>query len=137
MFEGENKENNLSLLNSITHKYVWEETKAILTFHKNNGKVAAVIDAPALFSSNVFVKACDFILSVLCDKETRANRIIARDNISYEQAIARINAQPSDEFFIQNSKYYIYNTGEIDNAVKQLDSILIKEEIYSYEKEQA
>lgn len=137
VFESENKESNLSLLNSITHKYVWEETNAILTFHKNSGKVAVVIDAPSLFSAKVFVEACDFILSVLCDKEIRAERIVARDNISYEQAIARINAQPSDEFFIQNSDYYIYNTGEIDNMVKQLDSILIKEEIYTNEKEQA
>ena len=137
VFEGENKESNLSLLNSITHKYVWEETKAILTLHKNNGKVATVIDAPALFSAKVFVEACDFILSVLCDKEIRAERIIARDNISYEQAMARINAQPGDEFFIQNSDYYIYSTSDIESTAKQLDSILIKEEIYTNEKEQA
>ena len=137
VFEGENAKSNLSLLNAITHKYVWEETNAILNTHENDGKIAAVIDAPALFSAKVFVESCDFILSVLCDKETRAERIIARDNISYEQAMARINAQPSDEFFIQNSDYYIYSTSDIESTAKQLDSILIKEEIYTNEKEQA
>ena len=51
--------------------------------------------------------------------------------------MARINAQPGDEFFIQNSDYYIYSTSDIESTAKQLDSILIKEEIYAHEKEQA
>lgn len=135
VFENENAESNLSILNSITHKYIWEETNAFLNKYKNMGKKAAVIDAPVLFSAKVFVDACDFIISVLCDKETRARRIVARDCISFEQAMARINAQPNDKFFINNSDYYIYNTDEIDNMKKQLDSILTKEEICAYEQE--
>lgn len=130
VFEGENAQNNLSRLNSITHKYVWEKTNALLTEYMDKGKKAAVIDAPALFSSKMFIGACDFIISVLCDKELRVERIVKRDNISQDQALARINAQPSDEFFIENSDYYIDNSGVKGETIKQLDSILEQEEIF-------
>ena len=118
VFEGENSDNNLALLNAITHKYVWEKTNEILTQYIHEGKKVAVIDAPALFSSDIFIGACDFIISVLCDKEIRLKRIMARDNISYEQALARINAQHSDSFFIENSDYYINNSGNEDYMCK-------------------
>lgn len=130
VFEGENAEINLAKLNATTHKYVWEETNRLLTEYMNRGKKAAVIDAPALFSSKIFIGACDFIISVLCDKETRIKRIIARDNISYEDALSRINAQPDDAFFIENSDYYINNHGTTKEMCKQLDAIFEQEEIF-------
>ena len=130
VFEGENSEKNLALLNEITHKYVWKKTNDILTQYINEGKKVAVIDAPALFSSDIFIGACDFIISVICDKEIRLQRIMARDNISCEQALARINAQPDDNFFIENSDYYINNSGNEAYMCEQLDSILEQEEIF-------
>jgi dephospho-CoA kinase len=96
----------------------------------NKGKKAAVIDAPALFSSKIFIGACDLIISVLCDKEVRIQRIMERDGVSKEQALARINAQPSDEFFIENSDYYLTNSGTKDEMNEKLISILLQEEIY-------
>lgn len=133
VFEGENSKENLKTLNSITHKYVWERTNDIINECKNKNKKAVVIDAPALFSSEVFVNACDFIISVLCEKELRAQRIVLRDNISFKEAMARINSQPDDNFFIENSNYCIYNTGAKSNMTNQLNSILEKEEIFTYE----
>ena len=130
VFEGESKEKNLANLNATTHKYVWEETNRILTKYMDEGKVAAVIDAPALFSSKIFIGACDFIISVLCDKETRVERIMKRDDISRERALARINAQPSDEFFIENSDYYITNCGTKNEMNEKLLSIFEEEEIH-------
>ena len=59
VFEGKNSDNNLALLNAITHKYVWEKTNEILTQYTDDGKKVAVIDAPALFSSDIFIGACD------------------------------------------------------------------------------
>ncbi len=130
VFEGDNAKENLEALNHITHKYVWNETNALLTSYMNKGKKCAVIDAPALFSSHLFVGTCDLIVSVLCDKETRLERIVERDGISREVALARINAQPSEEFFIQNSDYCITNCASIDHMNEQLISILEQEEIY-------
>ncbi len=130
VFTGENAKSNLANLNATTHRYVWDEVNKLLTKYMDEGKAAAVIDAPALFSSKIFIGACDFILSVLADKETRINRITKRDAISREQALARIEAQPGDEFFIENSDYYINNSGTKDEMTHQLLSILDQEELY-------
>ncbi len=129
VFEGEAAKENLAILNEITHKYVWERTNAILTEYMDKGKKVAVIDAPALFSSDIFIGACDFIISVLCDKEIRIERIMARDNIDREKALARINAQPEDSFFIEHSDYYIDNSNTTEDMEEQLDSIFEQEDI--------
>lgn len=129
VFEGDDSKANLKDLNEITHKYVWYETNKHLTAYINKGKSAVAIDAPALFSSKIFVGACDVIISVLCDKETRIQRIMARDGISRDDALARVNAQPKDSFFIENSDYYITNDGIAEDMKRQLLSILEQEEI--------
>ena len=130
VFTGENSQENLKKLNDIAHKYVWEETNKILTQHINRGKKMAVIDAPALFSSKVFIGACHLIISVLCDEETRIQRVMARDNISREQVLARASAQPSNEFFIKNSDYCITNCGDKEDMITQLYSIFEQEGIH-------
>ncbi len=129
VFQGDNAKDNLNNLNATTHKYVWEEVNRRLTEYMNQGKTLAVIDAPALFSSKIFIGACDIIISVICDKETRLERILKRDNIDRERALARIEAQPDDSFFIENSDYYIVNSGTREEMVKKLDSIFAQEEI--------
>ncbi len=130
VFKGENSNEHIASLNATTHKYIWEETNKILTKYIDEGKRAAVIDAPALFSSKIFIGACDFIVSVLCDPKTRLDRIVKRDSISDEQALGRMNAQPNDEFFIENSDYYITNNGTLDDMNAQLITILSQEGIY-------
>ena len=127
VFEGENAKENLESLNATTHKYIWQETSKLLDEYVKEGKKAAVIDAPVLFSAKVFVDACDFIISALCDKEVRIERIMKRDNISRERAVARINSQPSDDFFIQNSDYHITNCSMSDETYAQL-SVILKEQ---------
>ena len=121
---------NGSLDRTALARLVWEETNARLTQYMKKRKKAAVIDAPALFSSRVFIGACSFIISVLCDKETRIERIVARDGITREQALARINAQPDDEFFIKNSDYYINNSGNKSEMSRQLASIFEQEGMF-------
>lgn len=129
VFTGENAEKNLANLNFTTHKYVWDEVNKLLTEYINQGKNAAVIDAPALFSSKIFVSACDIILSVLSDEESRLSRIMERDGIDRERALARMAAQPSNEFFIENSNYFIMNSGTCDEMYEKLMSILEQEGI--------
>ena len=129
VFTGENAKENLANLNSTTHKYVWDEVNTLLTKYINQGKIAAVIDAPALFSSKIFISACDIILSVLSDERSRLSRIMERDGIDREKALARISAHPSDEFFIENSDYFIINSGTREEMYEDLMSILEQEGI--------
>ena len=58
------------------------------------------------------VARCDTrntVQGVLSSRENRLNRIMKRDNISQQAAEDRLNAQQSDEFFINNCDKVIYN----------------------------
>ena len=118
----------LNSLNKITHKYILEQTDALLDTYRHQGHPAAIVDAPALFESG-YDQNCDFVIAVLADKELRIQRIILRDSLSPQAAQKRINAQKSDEFYSSNAKYTLVNNGD-DTVLKQeLLSILKKEGI--------
>ena len=106
-------EKKLMLLNSITHKYVKEEFRKILSHFEALGAKCVIVDAPTLFESG-FDKECSFTIALLADKATRTQRIIGRDGLSSDVAEQRLAAQKSDEFFIEHSDYIIYNNGETD-----------------------
>ncbi|MDE5945839.1 MAG: dephospho-CoA kinase, partial [Oscillospiraceae bacterium] len=76
-----------------------------------------LLDAPTLFESNTD-SICDIIISVIADKNSRARRIIERDNITPEQAESRINSQHTEKFFIENSDYYIENNNSPEHALQ-------------------
>lgn len=103
----------LSALNAITHKYIKAEIEAEL--FKSGGKIAA-IDGAVIIGSEV-EEMCRFIVSVIAPREERIRRIMSRDNISRTDAEKRLSAQQSDGFYIENSKYIIYNNGD-KNALK-------------------
>ena len=113
------KENTL-LLNSITHP---EITKLIEKKIKENLDKTIVLDAPTLFESGAD-KLCDKIVCVLADENIRVDRIIERDNITHEQALARISAQKDDSFFINNCDTVIYNNTGTEQLKNQIDSFL-------------
>ena len=65
---------------------------------------------------------CYKVIGVLADDDIRIRRIVARDNITEQQARLRMSAQLDRDYFIDNCDYIIYNNGE-DVAV-QTDNIL-------------
>ena len=98
-----NSEAELHKLNSITHKYVIDEIKAMI--EKSTAEIF-VIDAIALFESGLF-RLCHKTLAVVAQKGTRIARIMARDGLTKSEALMRINAQKSDTFFTENADYTI------------------------------
>jgi dephospho-CoA kinase len=73
-----------------------------------------VIDAIALFESGLS-DLCDTTVAVIADKSLRHKRIMARDNLTEQEAWMRINAQKSDEFYIENADVVIYNNESVSN----------------------
>ena len=122
VFSGDDKETKLKLLNSISHKYILEETERIIDKYKQAGYFAAIIDAPVLFESG-FNKKCDLTICVIANHETRINRIVARDGITSRQASARIASQKSDEELISLCDYYIENNGDFDSLFNTVSAI--------------
>lgn len=126
---GENDENiknqKLADLNRITHKHIIVEINDWLGRRAASGDTVAVVDAPQLFESG-FDKHCDFIVGVIAEKDVRIRRIMARDGITRESAEARISSQKSDDFFIENCDFIVYNNGGIDALEQQVANILKK-----------
>ena len=117
--------NKLSLLNSITHKYVISKMRYLLDSRKKAGDKLAAIDVPLLFESSSD-KLCkvDLSVAILANLETRISRIISRDKISEEAAMKRIAAQPSDDFYISHANKVIYNNGSKDELRNAMNSVL-------------
>lgn len=90
-------------LNKIMHPAIIEKCKAAACF-------PSVFDAPQLFESGAD-KLCTKIISVTAPAELRLTRIMKRDGITQEQAQMRINAQHTEDFFINHSDYVIINDG--------------------------
>lgn len=115
----------LHMLNDITHKYIIEEIKSKLRLAD---KGLRVIDAAVLFESGLGA-LCGRTACVLADKRVRAERIVARDGLTWEEALSRIDAQKSDEFYRRRANDVILNNGsetELREAAKKYWSKLEK-----------
>ena len=113
----------LNTLNRITHKYILDECRIQLAIFSESGYSMAIIDAPQLYESG-FANNCDHVIAVLAHPELRIMRIMERDSIDREKALARIESQKSDEFFENRADFVIYNNGSIDNLKYQISDIL-------------
>lgn len=111
------------ILNSITHPFIIKIMNDEIDMHKQNGESAVVLDAPQLFEAGC-EKMCDVVIGVLADKDLRKKRIMARDNISEKDAVLRLSASKSDEFFIENCDYIIINNDDIEKAAQSVAKIL-------------
>ena len=110
-----------ALLGSLVHPFV-----SALMFERLRGAEGVVIfDAPQLFEANADV-ICDYVISVVADKAIRFQRIIARDNLSAEQAQSRMNAQLDEAFFREHSDFVIENNGDAA-AIKPLAADIYKQ----------
>lgn len=108
----------LALLNSITHKYILNETVNRI---ERTDAPFVLIDAPVLFESG-FDKYCDAIVGVVADDELCIERIIARDGIDRTSAERRLANQLSVREIVSRCDFTIVNDDktEIRPAVKQI-----------------
>ena len=100
-------DDNLKLLNKITHKHILSEVRNII--EANSDSRGIIIDAPLLFESG-FNSECDVTVAVIASESTRLERITKRDGISLEHAKARIASQISDAELIEKCNYSIENS---------------------------
>lgn len=112
----------LSALNSVMNKYILDNIKAKI---ENSGSAKIILDAPTLFESGAD-RMCDVTLAVISDKSVRESRIINRDSLSHDEAQNRINAQNSDEFYIDRSDYVIKNNSAPKEMFSAADKIFDK-----------
>ena len=115
---------NTELLNKTLLPHIVKLVK------KETNSKNALLDAPTLFESGLNSE-CVKTIAVLADKKLREERITARDNITKQQALLRINAGKPDDFYKMHADCKIYNNGDENAVITRFSNILkeITEEI--------
>ncbi len=119
---GDENRDKLTLLNSITHKYVVSEINRSVSQLRQDD-ISCVIDAPLLIEAGLD-DICDLVISVLADKAIRIERIALRDGISVENASLRVSSQKNDDFYIKNCDVTVYNNSDASLLEKDLSRLL-------------
>lgn len=120
-------EEKLVFLNRCTHKYICAEVDRQIAAAKAAGTAKAIVlDAPLLLEAGL-EQVCDGVWVVYADPEVRAQRVMARDGVTYELAKARIANQKSWEEYkqaadtvIDNSKDLAYLQGQLYELLKTI-----------------
>ena len=108
---------NLNKLNSITHPVIMKEL-----IERANSFELCFCEVPLLFE-NAFERLFDGVIVVLRDKEDRINAVAARDGISRENVLKRINVQYNYENSAFAEYYVIHNSlgfDELERSTKQV-----------------
>ena len=121
-------EEDLKDLNRITHRHVLNEVRRRLVAYRVEGKAAVLVDAPQLFESG-FDAECDYVLAVLAPRNLRLSRIMARDGLEESRAVARMDAQKSDDFFYEHADAVLVNDGRAEDLQAGIRDLLHRWEV--------
>ena len=105
-------------LNGIVHPLIrdmmnGDEQKFIKKGH-------VFLDIPLLFE-NGLNERCDFVVTVFVDRDTQIERLTARNDLTVEEAEARINSQMPLTEKVRKSEYRLDNNGNLEALYEQID----------------
>ena len=119
-----NDKEKLDILQSIiTNKVVENIDNNISRLKEERFEGIVIIDAPLLFECNM-EGISDENWLVVANLETRLNRVAARDGLSREQILSRINNQMSQAEKEKLSNVILDNSGTLEELYNQIDSNL-------------
>jgi dephospho-CoA kinase len=105
----------LNKLNSILHPIIIDDMISQLKQWQTQGVKFCFIDAPLLFEAGVD-KYCDEIWVASCGVDEQIRRVLARDEISYEDAQKRIEVQMPDAEKRKRASRVIDTSGDINDT---------------------
>ncbi|MBV8072591.1 MAG: dephospho-CoA kinase [Acidobacteriaceae bacterium] len=101
----------LQKLNGIVHPAVFRlEEKMLEQFLQNDPKGIAVIEAAILIETGRY-RQFDHLIVTVCDRETQITRGMARDNLTREEVVARLEQQMSLDEKVKYADYIIDTSG--------------------------
>uniref|UniRef100_A0A1A9WLU4 Dephospho-CoA kinase domain-containing protein n=1 Tax=Glossina brevipalpis TaxID=37001 RepID=A0A1A9WLU4_9MUSC len=103
-------------LNMITHPLIHRKIFFNVIKHLLSGKQWIVLDLPLLFETGILMDFIYKIICVTCDPETQLQRLIARNELSEEDARLRINSQMPLEEKCEKSHFVIDNSGLLEDT---------------------
>lgn len=112
----------LVLLNSITHKKVYDAIKREVSAARSDGTGLVCIEIPLLFSTDCPIDI-DLSIAVVADMNIRIKRTVARDSCTAGQAADRIKKQISDEKLRELADITIENNGDLKSLYQKVKVI--------------
>lgn len=110
-------------LNSIVHPAIRERMMQKRHQAEQKGEQVIIMDIPLLFE-NKLTYMVDKTLLVYVDKDVQLNRLMKRNNLTREDALARIKSQMPLVDKKQLADAIVNNNNSIENTEKQLINIL-------------
>lgn len=97
----------LAKLNAIVHplirQQVYQQVLEALPHYR-----LIILDGALLFAAHLHL-VCDMTVLVLADMDTRCRRIMARDHLTQDQALTRLNSQADYHTLIEQATVVVYN----------------------------
>ena len=116
-------DNNLKKLNNIIHPKIKELILKLQEEHKNEDLV--FLDIALLYESN-FVDLVEKVVVVYVDDDVQLERLMARNSLSKEEALKRIESQMSPQEKASLGDFVINNSYRKEDTFQQIDEILEK-----------
>ncbi|OGP59317.1 MAG: dephospho-CoA kinase [Deltaproteobacteria bacterium RBG_13_61_14] len=113
------------VLNDITHPRIGAEMLDLIQRFQREGAAVVLIDAALLLES----PATNWIRPVVvvtAEEEVRAERIMERDGLSQEQALARIRSQMREDERKTRADYVIDNSGSLEDLQDRVEEVWIE-----------
>jgi len=102
-------------LEKITHHYIEDQVHKNIAHAKFIGTNTVVLDVPLLFEIG-WQRMVDEIWVVYVEEEVQVSRLMARNKLTYRQAMDRINAQMSLKEKVKQADVVIDNNLDIEHA---------------------
>jgi len=113
-------------LEEIIHPLVRKrEAEMIKEIREKDKDIPIIVDVPLLIETGSY-KYYDKIIVVYVPEDIQIERLIKRDNLSYEEALKRVKSQLSIEEKVKYADYVIDNSRSIEETEKQVIKILEK-----------
>lgn len=106
-------EKKLLQLNGLVHPAVGKDYESWNEILQRNNYPYSIKEAALLVEAGSY-KQCDKLIVVTAKLEDRIARVIARDNATREQVLARINAQVPEEEKVKLADFVIHNDTIMD-----------------------
>jgi len=120
-----NNNNARKRLESIMHPAICNKILSLAS-ELESSKKWYFLDIPLFFECGGRERYCvKYVLSIIADQQTQLMRIKMRDNLSDEEALARINAQMDMAQKAKKSDFVIFNSDSKEAFLEKLINFLV------------
>ena len=110
-------------LNSIIHPKVFEaQARWMAEVERRNPQAIVIIDAALMIETGSY-RRFDKVVVVHCEPEIQLQRLIARNNLTQEEAMARISAQMPSAEKLKFADYAINTSQGYEDTRRQIESL--------------